>query len=147
MKVLSTLITSAAVLAIVIPGMAVADEAEIAGQQEFYKNCAVCHGVGGKGDGPFAEFLREKPKSLTLISERNGGMFPVQKIYDTIAGTKGVRAHGSLEMPIWGERYMTAAADDPSPYNYGAYGSQKHYEEAVRGRILDLIMFLANIQE
>ena len=26
------------------------------GKMEFQKNCASCHGMGGKGDGPLVEF-------------------------------------------------------------------------------------------
>lgn len=133
--------------AALLPGISLADQEEVAGQQEFLRNCAVCHGPDGRGDGPFAQFLQEKPKSLTGISARNNGMFPVQKIYDVIAGTEGVQAHGTLNMPIWGDRYLTEAVSNPDPYNYGPYGSPSHYEEIVRGRILSLILFLANIQE
>ncbi len=119
----------------------------IQGFDEYMSNCAVCHGTDGKGDGPFANFLKEKPTSLTKIAERNGGMFPVKKMYNIIAGTEGVKQHGSLQMPIWGERYMAETVENPDISNYGPYGSPKHYEQAVRGRILDLIMFLAEIQE
>ena len=120
---------------------------DIVGYDEYMKNCAVCHGTGGRGDGPFAQFLREKPRSLTRIAERNNGMFPVKRIYGIIAGTEGVQEHGSLQMPIWGERYLVETVNNPDIDNYGPYGSPSHYEDAVRGRILELIMYLVEIQE
>jgi len=143
----SLLFAGAAALAILSTGALAGEVEEVLGQQEFLSHCAACHGPDGKGGGPFAELMREQPKSLTQIAERNGGMFPVRKIYNIIAGTEGVQAHGTLQMPIWGKRYMADVVSNPDPSNYGPYGSPSHYEEAVRGRILSLIMFLAEIQD
>ncbi|MBV8212349.1 MAG: cytochrome c [Verrucomicrobia bacterium] len=36
-----------------------------AGQRVFQTRCFVCHGRGGKGDGPSATGLAEKPQDLT----------------------------------------------------------------------------------
>ena len=41
------------------------------GKKEFQNNCAVCHGLSGKGDGSFVELLKQAPSDLTLISNRN----------------------------------------------------------------------------
>jgi mono/diheme cytochrome c family protein len=35
------------------------------GQAVFAKNCALCHGAGGKGDGSMAPSLSPRPKDLT----------------------------------------------------------------------------------
>ncbi len=37
-----------------------------AGRQVFLQNCATCHGVDGKGDGPAAANLNPKPADLTV---------------------------------------------------------------------------------
>jgi mono/diheme cytochrome c family protein len=37
-----------------------------AGKETYAQNCAVCHGVGGKGDGPSAVALNPKPFDLTV---------------------------------------------------------------------------------
>lgn len=43
------------------------DAATIAAGKEIYaQNCAVCHGTGGKGDGPSAVALNPKPFDLTV---------------------------------------------------------------------------------
>jgi mono/diheme cytochrome c family protein len=55
------------------------------GKYEYGAHCAVCHGLSGKGDG----------------------IFPFKRVYETIDSGK-VSAHGTREMPIWGERYVRA---------------------------------------
>ena len=78
------------------------------GKYEYDTHCAECHGVSGKGDGPYVQLLREGTvlPNLTELSKRNGGVFPFTRVYETIAGTVRVRAHGSTDMPIWGRVYQ-----------------------------------------
>jgi mono/diheme cytochrome c family protein len=48
------------------PGFRLFDEADQPdGQRLFQTRCFVCHGRGGKGDGPSATGLAEKPQDLT----------------------------------------------------------------------------------
>ena len=35
----------------------------------------------------------------------NNGVFPTNAVYETIDGLKTIPAHGTREMPIWGERF------------------------------------------
>jgi mono/diheme cytochrome c family protein len=74
--------------------------------------CASCHGREGRGDGPVAPALGEKPTDLTRISAEIGGEFPFLAIVEAIDGTRTVRAHGVSEMPVWGEAFQ---ADSASP--------------------------------
>jgi mono/diheme cytochrome c family protein len=69
----------------------------------FQRYCASCHGTQGKGDGPAAASLRTKPADLTHIAARRGGKFPDGEIAQKIDGRFTVVAHGSREMPVWGE--------------------------------------------
>ena len=48
---------------------------------------------------------RPPPTDLTHITQRHGGRFPVAEIAAYIDGRTVVLAHGSREMPIWGERF------------------------------------------
>ena len=78
------------------------------GGTELYKTfCASCHGLDGKGAGPAAAALKHRPSDLTLISKRNGGQFPsfrIEHIIDgTVEGTGVIAAHGTHDMPVWGE--------------------------------------------
>jgi mono/diheme cytochrome c family protein len=48
------------------PGFRLFDQADQPdGQKLFQTRCFVCHGRGGKGDGPSATGLAEKPQDLT----------------------------------------------------------------------------------
>ena len=106
-----------------------------AGQQYFRRYCSACHGVEGRGDGPAAPALRPLPADLTRIAQRRGGRFPVAEIAAYIDGRTVVSAHGSREMPIWGERFGEMAGG-------GSVG-----EEVVRGNLLVLIEYLQSIQQ
>ena len=70
---------------------------------ELYRNhCAICHGPDAAGDGPFAQLLRTPPTNLTELAARNDGIFPYRQAYEKISGLDLLPAHGSREMPIWG---------------------------------------------
>ena len=69
----------------------------------FREYCAACHGVGGKGDGPAATALKTVPADLTRISVRNDGKFPTNKVRRYIEGLDEIPAHGSRDMPVWGQ--------------------------------------------
>ena len=113
-----------------VPGETVSAE-----QQYFMRYCSACHGVEGRGDGPAAPALRPPPADLTRIAQRRGGRFPVAEIAAYIDGRTVVSAHGSREMPIWGERFGEMAGG-------GSVG-----EEVVRGNLLVLIEYLQSIQQ
>ena len=110
------------------------------GKLEFQKNCASCHGMGGKGDGPFVEFLKQAPSDLTTLSQKNAGIFPQESVYDWIRDASKIRAHGSQEMPIWGDRYNQEIIEQFGPMYTGPASS-------VRQRILELVFYIATIQQ
>lgn len=77
----------------------------------FDNLCAVCHGVDGKGGGPAAPALAMTTPDLTALSAANGGVFPRQAVEDAINGKRRVVAHGSVDMPIWGELLVELRPD------------------------------------
>jgi mono/diheme cytochrome c family protein len=107
------------------------------GKREFEANCASCHGVDGKGRGPYVDMLRRSPPDLTLLQKANNGVFPLARVYDVIEGA-GV-GHGARDMPVWGQDYRVQAAEyhGDMPYNPEAY---------VRSRILALTEYLSRLQ-
>jgi mono/diheme cytochrome c family protein len=110
-----------------------ADEAvEASGKARFNQYCAVCHGAGAKGDGPFASLLTSKPADLTMLAKANNGEFPFGRVYDTIDGRNMLKAHGTTDMPIWGQEMK----DD------GIGG-----ETELRGRLVETVMYLRTIQQ
>lgn len=66
----------------------------------FERHCAVCHGMGLRGDGPMAEVLVVPPPDLTRIAERYDG-FPRVGMAWKIDGRDPLVSHGS-DMPLYG---------------------------------------------
>ena len=110
------------------------------GKQIFDTYCAVCHNTDGKGGGPFAGELTQKVPDLTTMQKANNGMFPYVQIYETIDGRRMVAAHGTRDMPIWGnyfnEKGMAA----------GPEGTEQDYAVYVMGRIMAVIEYIRSLQ-
>ena len=124
------------------PSTANAEE-ELIGSAEYEYSCLSCHGVGGRGDGPMAEYLTVKPSDLTAISKNNDGVFPLLDVFMVIDGRTTVGPHGvrqteGWEMPVWGARYQKEIGD-----TYGPYGA----EQVIRARILELVFYIQSIQQ
>jgi len=122
----------------------VEDVSVLLGKFEFQSHCAACHGVQGLGDGPIADLLKSPPANLTTISKSNGGVFPAIEVYQVIDGRRGLRAHGTTEMPIWGDRYMVETESDLIKRNIP---HDQNIEAIVHGRILSLVYYIQSIQE
>lgn len=110
------------------------------GEQEYRNSCAVCHGQDGKAQTQIIDVLKVAPPSLNQISKRNGGVFPIARLYETIDGRLNIKSHGTREMPIWGKRYSAEAVPgyDDYPHNREVY---------VRTRIVSLIDYIYRMQD
>ena len=78
----------------------------LGGPDLFRFYCASCHGETGAGNGPVAAGLKNPPTNLTLLARSNGGVFPRDQVWAVIAAGEPVKmapAHGSREMPVWGD--------------------------------------------
>ena len=109
------------------------------GKREFDSNCASCHGIAGKGNGPMAELLTRSAPDLTQLAKRNGGVLPIPRLYEVIDGTS-VPSHGTRDMPVWGRDYRLQAGEYymELPYDPEAY---------VRVRVLSLIEYISRLQQ
>lgn len=107
------------------------------GKREFESKCAACHGIDGKGSGPFADQLKSRLPDLTLLARKNGGIFPVNKTYEIIEGAG--KGHGTRAMPVWGVEYTVQAAEalPDLPYNQAVF---------VRTRIMALLEYMNQLQ-
>ena len=119
-------------------GLASAQPTEVvaSGELEYQQNCAVCHGAQGRGDGVMRRYLTVQPDNLRILARSNGGKFPFWEVYHKIDGLTEVPAHGTRDMPIWGDRFRTQAGND---------GKAAITQAA--GRILSLTFYLQYIQD
>lgn len=103
------------------------------GRAAYLKYCSPCHGSGGQGDGVAATVMRPKPTDLTQLAKARGGKFPYVQVKDIIDGRKRIAAHGTSEMPVWGEIFTVEKA---------AGQGDAH----VRGKVQLITDYLATIQ-
>ncbi len=101
------------------------------GAEMFGTYCAVCHGVDGKGNGPAAPALAKQPPDLTQLSKKNGGKFPTFIVSNVILGDEFIAAHGSRDMPMWGDVFRSKNRD----------------ESAIKLRIHNLTVYVESLQQ
>ncbi|MGH9642030.1 MAG: c-type cytochrome [Terriglobales bacterium] len=101
--------------------------------QEMYKSyCAVCHGTDGKGNGPAAQALKVPPSDLAALAAKNGGKYPAPKVSAIIRGEEVLAAHGSKDMPIWGNLF---------------WGMSGGHEAEVQQRVTNLNKYIESLQK
>ena len=109
------------------------------GEELFHELCAACHGVSGKGDGPAASAMA-KPVSnltiLTVLSSNNDGEFPFKQVEKSITGESQVVAHGTIDMPVWGQRFEELRPD----------WKQFRRKALARQRIYNLTLHIESLQ-
>jgi len=92
-------------------------QANAAGKELYRQHCSVCHGVDGKGNGSLYDAnsadksVRVPPADLTLLSQRNAGKFPAARVRDAIYSKGPIPAHGTPDMPAWGDVFYSSKSD------------------------------------
>ncbi|MET4177296.1 mono/diheme cytochrome c family protein [Bradyrhizobium sp. LA6.1] len=119
------------------------------GRSEFQSSCASCHGADARGKGPVSNQLKIPPPDLTMLAKNNNGVFPTNAVYETVEGLKTIPAHGTREMPVWGERFnpVVNLPHYVDPYYWKMAGPEQSPEVVVRKRILAVIDYLSRIQQ
>jgi len=110
------------------------------GQMYYTKYCATCHGKDGKGNGPLSQQLKKPAPDLTTLSKKNGGKFPYIEVLGILDGEVPFPAHGSAEMPAWGETFQ-------SDIGTGDFGGDAGSQAASRGRLMLITDYLKSIQQ
>jgi mono/diheme cytochrome c family protein len=85
------------------------------GKEMYLRYCSSCHGSEGKGDGLLSRDLKVKVPDLTLIAQKNKGVYPLDGVMAAIDGRRLVRGHGERDMPVWGERFSSEAEGKKYP--------------------------------
>jgi mono/diheme cytochrome c family protein len=109
-----------------------------AGQMYYMRYCATCHGKEGKGNGPLSTQLKKPASDLTTLSKTHGGKFPYNEVLGILDGEEPFPAHGSAEMPAWGDTFQA---------DVGTGGGDAAAEAAVRGRLMLITDYLRSIQQ
>lgn len=89
----------------------IGDVSRVSGVEMYHSFCASCHGADGRGNGPGAVVLNKQPADLTLLSRNNGGKYPEMKVNEILGARPGTEAHGSREMPVWGDMFRESRED------------------------------------
>jgi len=79
------------------------------GKVMFKDYCAACHGIDGRGNGPAAEFLKAPPADITTLAKRHKGKFPSQDFNGILNFGTSSHAHGTVDMPLWGDLFRSRA--------------------------------------
>jgi mono/diheme cytochrome c family protein len=103
----------------------------VSGKDMYTSYCAVCHGTDGKGGGPAASALKVPPTDLTLLSKNNGGKYPSLKVSASLRGESDLPAHGSKDMPIWGQLFWSMSSG---------------HESEVQQRVTNLTKYIESLQ-
>lgn len=117
-----------------VPNIAAKKNAAIgpSGREIYTERCGACHGEDGKGNGPAVGALKVAPADLTLIAKRNGGTFPAEHVKTMVNEWVDISAHGSREMPIWGELF--------NPKNAAS-------QQIANDRFKSLVAYMESIQQ
>lgn len=106
------------------------------GGELYLELCAACHGVSGKGDGPAASALAKPVSNLTVLAAGNDGVFPMEQVTESITGESHVVAHGTIDMPVWGQRFEELRPD----------WKQFRRKALARQRIYNLVLHIESLQ-
>ena len=106
------------------------------GEELFHELCAACHGVNGTGDGPAASAMAKPVSNLTILTASNDGVFPFKQVEKSITGKSQVVAHGTIDMPVWGQRFEELRPD----------WKQFRRKALARQRIYNLTLHIESLQ-
>ena len=108
------------------------------GKAEYEAKCAVCHGITGKGDGPYTNQLAVRSTNLTQLTKMNNGAFPDTQVLMVLDGRSEVQGHGPRDMPVYGEVYLSEGPKGTTA---------KEREPYVSDKLRALIAYLETIQD
>ena len=120
---------------LILPASGIAAESRAPAKATYLRYCSACHGESGKGDGVVSGLMTPRPTDLTLLAKNNKGDLPYGWLIHVIDGRTTLRAHGSPDMPVWGEVFKSTD------------GQTLAEEAKVRGQLLLIIEYLGSVQQ
>jgi mono/diheme cytochrome c family protein len=123
-----------AVAALAVSGAAAQEPPAHPGEAVYRQYCGACHGIGADGKGPLATILEPKPADLRAIAARRDGVFPDAEIVRIVDGRDPIVAHGTRDMPVWGERLRDEVGLGPTT------------EARTRGTLNLIVQYLKSVQ-
>jgi mono/diheme cytochrome c family protein len=133
LKVAASMLSLAAIVSASQPALSANDDVT-EGHHYFVQYCASCHGQDGLADGPVAKSLLRQPANLRTLGDKYGMPLPAHRIAQLIDGRDTIRAHGTRDMPVWGERLYEV-------------GQGKKGETGIGDVIAKIIAYLGTIQD
>jgi len=103
----------------------------VSGKQMYEAYCAGCHGANANGSSSAATVLVPRPTDLTLLSSRNGGNFPKDRVRYRLMDLNLYDNPGTDDMPCWGPALLSL---------------QKNHRELVNLRVQNLMAYLETMQ-
>ena len=138
---LLTAVTSTAMVAFAQQGtlkvhpVHIRETSAASGRQMYVSYCASCHGMNGTGNGPASPALKVPPADLTSLTRKNSGEFPAIHLNSVLKFGVENPAHGSAEMPVWGNLLPSLNKGGANP------------EAQAQLRIANLTEYLRTIQK
>ena len=71
-----------------------------------------------------------RPNDITQLTKQNSGKYPQGRVRDVIVGEQSVPAHGTKEMPMWGDVFRSISPNES-------------FKEM---RITNLVLYIQSIQ-
>jgi mono/diheme cytochrome c family protein len=98
------------------------------GKQMYTSYCAPCHGADARGHGPAASALKQPPTDLTGLAKANHGKYPETHVVSVMRFGADVPAHGSAEMPVWGNIFGQMSKTNPQEKDLRATNLSRYLE-------------------
>ncbi|MFO0687852.1 MAG: hypothetical protein U0900_04040 [Myxococcota bacterium] len=96
---------------ILIGSSAHAEDRSRWGNAEYLRYCSACHGDEADGQGPVANVLSPHPPALTSLHAKFGNPLSTRFV-EFVSGTTMPRAHGTSDMPVWGQVLGEGTGED-----------------------------------
>lgn len=86
-----------------------------AGEDLYRQLCAGCHGEDGKGVGRTSNYCAVPPSNLTILTQRNHGIFPEKEVMQILRyGTEQPpQTQNTTYMPVWKPLLATIRGESP----------------------------------